>query len=765
VNKAIRTTWLFWLSVALLVALPLAAAAAPAAEPEAPSAQAEGGEVEPQWVPLGSYPGFYAARDNRNLDPTEYALVGSHQSFYWDQLEPAEGAYNWGPIQTFLNRCQASGKKASLQIITFNGRANQFNPLDPAIRVPAWVFAAGAGKVTASDGFQIPKYWDPVYKAKYRNFVAALAAQFDGHATLEYIQMGVGKFGETQPCDERDDAAVTAALVADGLTQWTWPYIVNDIVDMYADAFDTTKVVLPSAPTFAGEGERKAWMDHAISRGVGLFNAGAYADLEWVDLRTQSTLSGAGKYDPILDQAGLDTPWAPVSFEMYRYMTPNATTFYWALAGILSRRADYVTLERDVLYEGYPADPVVTPLYENIAALRWAGQYMGKRMSDTPSVWVLLRESGNKYSIYPQRGNYSFGLQQDDSAAQGRTVVTTYRSRAQLPREGLNETYANLDIEVGQAFLNAGRSGYDAGMPPYEGWICRRTDQGSGNPNMVFKVDDRYLYGGINQVTLSVIYLDRGSDSWQLVYDAAGNAARVAGVVTKTNSGLWRKAVFNLSDARFANSQSGADFRIESMGDGNEYIQMVDVAKGAGLPGDSIALRAGWNLISFNVEPMSGGAPISGVAQVLSSIDGLYSAVQGYDQGAQSYYPELPAEFNDLQELDPYHGYWIKMDQAATLQIVGVPIGATTPLTLHEGWNLVSYLPDEEMAAAEALASIAGKYTAVQGFHDGGAVSYYTDLPPEFNDLQCLRPGHGYWIKASQAVTLTYPVTGTCAGE
>jgi len=171
-------------------------------------------------------------------------------------------------------------------------------------------------------------------------------------------------------------------------------------------------------------------------------------------------------------------------------------------------------------------------------------------------------------------------------------------------------------------------------------------------------------------------------------------------------------------------------------------------------------LQVGWNLISFSVAPISGAAPITRVAEVLSSIDGLYDAVLGYDQGAQSYYPDLPPEFNDLQELDPTHGYWIKMNQAATLRLTGVPVRESAPLPLDEGWNLVGYLPDEEMDVAAALASIEGQYTAVLGFHDGGAVSYYTELPPEFNDLQRLRPGHGYWIKATEATALTYaPIT------
>ena len=127
------------------------------------------------------------------------------------------------------------------------------------------------------------------------------------------------------------------------------------------------------------------------------------------------------------------------------------------------------------------------------------------------------------------------------------------------------------------------RQGYDPAMPPFEGWICRRTDSASGNPNMVFRIDDRYFVGGDNQLEVSVIYLDRLNDTWQLVYDAVGNPNKSAGLVRKENSGRWRKAVFQLTDARMANSQDGADFRIESMGDGNEYIQMVDVRWVGGL--------------------------------------------------------------------------------------------------------------------------------------------------------------------------------------
>mgnify|MGYP005837384671 CR=1 FL=1 len=100
---------------------------------------------------------------------------------------------------------------------------------------------------------------------------------------------------------------------------------------------------------------------------------------------------------------------------------------------------------------------------------------------------------------------------------------------------------------------------------------------------------------------------------------------------------------------------------------------------------------------------------------------------------------------------------------------------------LRAGWNLVSFSTDTcyhtgatAPAAAmlpgvrhqrvatigEALASIAGKYEAVRSFDAAGAHTYDPSLPDYINDLTYLAPGYGYWIKATQACTLTLP--GNC---
>jgi hypothetical protein len=576
--------------------------------------QGAGLQVQPQWVPSGSKPGFYAVRDWRNLDATTHGFVGSHENFFWDQLEPTEGVYRWEIIDNFLNTAIASGKQGAFGIITFNGRDSEGEDNDPPLRTPAWVFAAGAQKVqcegrgseypvgdprhTAPPPFEIPAYWDSIYQAKYRDFIAAMASRFDGDPRIEFIQIGVGKYGETQPCDDNkpgdymDDDCVLAAWksVYPEASKYSWAYTVVDIVDIYADNFRSTKLLLPNAPTFFGDsGGRKEWTQDAINRGVGLFPAGLMAIQEWVDLRNHT--STGVRYTGIFDyplqhieefEAGIgpeqwvNSSGRPIALsqEAYHYMSPSAIEYYWAVLGALRRRMDYITVEHNLLYsgEGIPRSDFAG----FVDVMKWASQYMGKHLADTPSVWVALREAGYKDSWYPQKGNYSWFLYQDDSISGGKTVATTYRTKQQLVHSWDWDAYGEAgtvraEIETGQTFLG----------PSYEGWICRRTD-GSSNPRMFFKIDDRYAYQGPGPTTITVTYFDQGTDSWRLVYDAVGNIEKAV-TVTKTNSNWWKTYTFNISDGYFGNRQAGgADFFIDSMSDGDEYIHKVDVSRAGG---------------------------------------------------------------------------------------------------------------------------------------------------------------------------------------
>ena len=126
-----------------------------------------------------------------------------------------------------------------------------------------------------------------------------------------------------------------------------------------------------------------------------------------------------------------------------------------------------------------------------------------------------------------------------------------------------------------------------------------------------------------------------------------------------------------------------------------------------------LSLQTGWNLISFRIDPLA-----HGTIDVLHNLVGGFTRVLTLDceQGALSYYPELPPLLNDLQEMDARHGYWIELTQPLTLVVQGIELPASTPLSLCRGYNLVSYLPAHARPVPEALQSIDGLYEAVFGF-------------------------------------------------
>ncbi|MFQ5342807.1 MAG: hypothetical protein ACE5F6_14805, partial [Anaerolineae bacterium] len=188
-----------------------------------------------------------------------------------------------------------------------------------------------------------------------------------------------------------------------------------------------------------------------------------------------------------------------------------------------------------------------------------------------------------------------------------------------------------------------------------------------------------------------------------------------------------------------------------------------------------VPLAEDWNLISSYVNPF-----VTEAGVVQRPIAGQYVVIQGFDGGAQSYYPDLPAEVNTLKAMDGEHGYWIKAvnsnqstvnsDQsaggdggvgpAAVLRVVGTKFAEDHPIALEAGWNLVSYLPRQALTVTDALASIQGQYFAVLGYEQGSALSYYPDLDDSFNTLHVMQPLLGYWVKMDQAGVLQYPTTG-----
>ncbi len=485
----------------------------------------------------------------------------------------------------------------------------------------------------------IPKYWSRYFFNEYAWLIDTLAQKYflyNWSDCLGFIAIGAGRDGETWPADVTKEPWTKTALKAAGLTSDLWVGYVNDIMDKYYTAYSRpdcgdkpcVPLLVQSFPYYESPSERTRISDHAAQLGVGLSLNSLFPD--------------TGDNSPF-DQIRAH-PELPVAFEIYgegirigcedaalgeeAQLKGEAKELYWTLLYGFDLGADFMRIHANLLRKPYPSLPPgasdddrygylcpygrafceIPPELiktENVRIFRWANQFFGKTLEDTPSVWVALREHRSPFQPcnyvrvlentgHLETGNFEFGLYQNNNLPGGRTLAETNRYK---DPKGNPVTHMGGNFEP-----------YNPELPDIkEAWYIRRTDEATSNPYMFFDVSDDYLLGGTAQVTITITYLDMYTDTFTLHYQAVGQVDKVAPVtavyevdavydetptlitsiapgttaIPKHGTKKLRQAVFVLNDARFHNDLpdgvGGADFYISSNNDGDEWVHMVSL--------------------------------------------------------------------------------------------------------------------------------------------------------------------------------------------
>ncbi len=98
-------------------------------------------------------------------------------------------------------------------------------------------------------------------------------------------------------------------------------------------------------------------------------------------------------------------------------------------------------------------------------------------------------------------------------------------------------------------------------------------------------------------------------------------------------------------------------------------------------------------------------------------------------------------------------GYLVNMLNEDVLTITGTKLlPEETPINLNNGWNLSSYLRDNEMSPTTALASITSSLVLAKD-NAGGIFSPVYGI----NTLGNMQAGQGYYFYLNAASILTYP--------
>lgn len=593
---------LFGLTGLLLAAMAVSATAT-TQSPALNSSAAAAPQAPDVLTPLVTRPGIYAADDYVGMDPHRYGLAGSLRTFSWAEIEVQEEVYDWTAVDAWLNLQAGLGKGAGIGIKTYNSRRRPDATYAGVKAMPQYVRDTPGAVWTSSGGWKVPRYWSDAYKQPYQRFIQALGARYRNDPRVEFIGIGTGLYGEIRGWDEEDDAMALAAegITADAMSQLlrdTYKQITSYYVAAFSEGGQLKKVLFnQTAPFTYSRNERTDIAHYSVQNKVGLSLNGLYPE-------TMSAVFGAagnyrGMYDQLLrydaggeEGTGLTVPQA---WETYPYMIDcdGGISVYWAMLNALDKHPQYLRLDFGLFLEYDPAKYPETNGYGpdktgNIAIFQWVRPYLGATVNNTPSVWVAMRDVRAPWQTcwqaqlpdtpiqeewYPQYGNYDFWLYQRDEIAGGQTVVET----------NYCTTYSGVPLTKPTCNPNlpAGR----------EGWVIRRTDQASGNRRMWFSIDDGYIFGGTNAVTITVTYWDNATDTWSLYYDAVSGEKAATPVgssnpwVQKTGSNTYQQAVFRITDARFANRlTSSADFYIDCRNDGNEWIHFVDLTNGQWTP-------------------------------------------------------------------------------------------------------------------------------------------------------------------------------------
>ena len=239
----------------------------------------------------------------------------------WDELEPAEGQYDWRLIDESLQAWGKRGVRIAFRIMTANAHSKGY------YCSPKWLFDAGCrsfdylegGADPTSGGSRIkrvePDYGDPLYLEKHGRFIKALAQRYDGNPGIEFIDIGsYGIWGEWHTTHPQP-----------------WP-VRKQIIDMYLDGFRKTQL--------ASMSDDEEALAYALAHGTGFRRDGVgspWHEANWI---------GSKKYAAV---TGFAEQWkkAPVVFEWfgdYKYLQQRGWSFDRALDFM---KANHVTLIND----------------------------------------------------------------------------------------------------------------------------------------------------------------------------------------------------------------------------------------------------------------------------------------------------------------------------------------------------------------------------------------------------------------------------------
>jgi hypothetical protein len=404
--------------------------------------------------------------------------------------------------------------------------------------------------------WKVPKYCDQRWQDAYKNMVYELGRRYDGKITANLISFGYD--GEAVDVKNSSGCDYKAELNKQCTQFWR---VLDQAMRWHREAFPTTAVYLQGMFVNLDVAfSVNPPIGYKMNNWTANWNSWAY--------KSNSDRDGESK-------AYYFRPNLPRGVESKNGGIFNNTIAgtqrgywggtYWMLLNMLAMKPDFIDFHTDH--------------WGVFLKIPWLSEFinsqLGKTVVNTPIVWTTLREVADNmqkedYDCWQSGvyGDYSFYLYRRENISGNKTVPIT---RNDLSEKAQWEDFTNI----------ANNDPFNVkSLSPW--YTARRTDQASGNNFMSFDIDNGWSYAGLPPGTdhsykFILTYLDKGNDKFFIEYKDGSNQLKRIEVI-KQNSGGWIRKQFDIQDAYFNDQLEGlTDLRINSNGDGDETIHMLDL--------------------------------------------------------------------------------------------------------------------------------------------------------------------------------------------
>ncbi len=369
------------------------AASSPSSSPSASASASESASPSatpspsPSLVTGGVVAGHYRMLDAGTLD-RELAT----SLFYWSEVNPSAGVYNWDIVDSWL----ALHPDGIIQIffhvsgVDWNKNFFVYLPSD----VDYYTIASG------SQYARIPKYDSSTFRARYIQFIQAFGARYDGQPVIACL----GLDGESQCAKTQSGIDWIAACYGTDANAVPYRFINNfipEILQAYAAAFPNSVVFANCAP--GGTNGRMKVYQQAVALGLGLKSSGLVQDMNsWYGYdMNQNPPTHAGVVNGTY--TGLLGNWDIIRLGQQNGLVTCTESAYGYDSDPL--KALYIGLSYHPAAMVWHQEWFSTLLTQ--AQRDWAEAYIGRTTADTPGVWWARHVTAWPKYVVGSSGYYS----------------------------------------------------------------------------------------------------------------------------------------------------------------------------------------------------------------------------------------------------------------------------------------------------------------------------------------------------------------------